>query len=61
MRQKQVWPGVMAHTYKSSYLGVKHRRIAAQDQPPQKHKTLSEKQTKNKKDWKHGSSGRVLA
>jgi hypothetical protein len=39
-------------------MGGKNITVQAQ---PQKHESLSEKQTKNKKDWGPGSRGTVLA
>jgi hypothetical protein len=33
----------------------------AEGQPVKNHKTLSEKLTKAKKGWRHGSSGRALS
>jgi hypothetical protein len=36
-------PGVVVRAYNPSYLGGRVRRIEVQDQPGQKHETLSEK------------------
>jgi hypothetical protein len=43
---------MLAHICKPSYLGGGDRKIKVQDQPRQSYcKTLSERQTKSKKDW----------
>jgi hypothetical protein len=40
---------------------VEMGRMEVRGLPMQKHQTLSEKQMKSKKDWGHGSGGRVVA
>jgi hypothetical protein len=45
------------YTYNHSYLRGTDRQIKVQGQQGKKHETLSEKQTKSKKGWSHGSSG----
>jgi hypothetical protein len=47
-KKNTLGPEVVAHVYNSS----KDRRIAAQGQPRQKHKTYSEKKTKPKQNLK---------
>jgi hypothetical protein len=52
---------MLIHTFKTSYLAGRDKRIMTQGQLVQKHDTLFEKQTKLKKNWKHGSSSGTLA
>jgi hypothetical protein len=52
---------MVVHTCNPTYSSSRDKRIVVQGQPRQKHKTLYENQTKTKKDWECGSSGRVLA
>jgi hypothetical protein len=42
---------VKVYSYNNSYLGDRDRRIGVKGQWGQKYKTLSEKETKSKRDW----------
>jgi hypothetical protein len=50
-------PGMIGHNCDFSYVRDICRRIMVPDQPGQKVRCY----LKTKKDWRHGSSGRVLA
>jgi hypothetical protein len=52
--------GLVVHVCNLSHSGSWGRKILVCDQLGQMHKTQSEKQTKSKKDWGYGSSGREL-
>jgi hypothetical protein len=54
-------PGMMVHHCNPSYAGDVSRRLWSEAGPSKRHKTLSEKIIKVKRNWGHGSSDRVPA
>jgi hypothetical protein len=52
--------GGVTHICNPNHLEGESRKIMVQVHLEQKHKTLSEKQTKSKRIWEHDSSGKAL-